>query len=133
MWKSDGTAAGTVLFIVINNVDVTAPTVALTSTSATTVTGLFSVLYGDLGNDSLIGGSGNDIFVLKSGQGFDTIGDFTVGQDLIGLSGGLSFSQLAISQNTQGTLIKNVLTGQELGVMVGVSANGITSANFRLI
>jgi Ca2+-binding RTX toxin-like protein len=86
-----------------------------------------------MGNDSLIGGSGNDIFALKAGQGFDTIADFTVGQDLIGLSGGLSFGQLAITQNTQGTLIKNLLTGEELGVMIGVSANAITSANFRLI
>jgi len=91
------------------------------------------ILYGDLGNDSLIGGSGNDIFALKAGQGFDIIADFTIGQDLIGLSGGLSFGQLAITQNTQGTLIKNILTGEELGVMVGVSANAITSANFRLI
>jgi Ca2+-binding RTX toxin-like protein len=86
-----------------------------------------------LGNDSLTGGSGNDIFVLKTGQGFDVIADFTVGQDLMGLSGGLSFGQLAITQNTQGTIIKNVLTGEELGVMIGVSANAITSANFRLI
>ncbi|MEG4008977.1 DUF4347 domain-containing protein [Microcoleus sp. Pol11C1] len=91
------------------------------------------ILYGDLGNDSLIGGSGNDIFALKAGQGFDIIADFTIGQDLIGLTGGLSFGQLAITQNTQGTLIKNVLTGEELGVMMGVSANSITSANFRLI
>jgi hypothetical protein len=91
------------------------------------------ILYGDLGNDSLIGGSGNDIFVLNSGQGFDRIADFTVGQDLIGLSGGLSFSLLEITQNTQGTIIKNVLTGEELGVIIGVSANAITSANFRLI
>jgi len=86
-----------------------------------------------LGNDSLIGGSGNDIFVLNSGQGFDVIADFTGGQDLIGLRGGLSFRQLEITQNTQGTLIKNILTGEELGVMIGVSANAITSANFRLI
>ena len=91
------------------------------------------VLYGELGNDSLTGGSGNDIFVLNSGQGFDLIADFTVGQDLIGLSSGLSFSQLEITQNTQGTLIKNILTGEELGVIIGVSANAITSANFLLI
>jgi Ca2+-binding RTX toxin-like protein len=91
------------------------------------------ILYGELGNDSLRGGSGNDIFVLTTGLGFDQIADFTVGQDLIGLSGGLSFSQLAITQNTQRTLIKNVLTGEELAVMIGVSSNAITSANFRLI
>jgi len=91
------------------------------------------ILYPDFGNDSLTGGSGNDIFVLKAGQGFDVIADFTVGQDLIGLSSGLSFGQLAITQNTQGTIIKNILTGEELGVMIGVSANSITSANFLLI
>ncbi|MEP6488936.1 hypothetical protein NDI43_09805 [Microcoleus vaginatus GB2-A3] len=45
----------------------------------------------------------------------------------------MSFGQLEITQNTQGTLIKNVLTGEELGVMIGVSANSITSGNFRLI
>ncbi|MBD1829894.1 FG-GAP-like repeat-containing protein [Microcoleus vaginatus GB1-A2] len=91
------------------------------------------ILYGDLGNDSLIGGSGNDLFVLKAGQGFDIIADFTLGQDLIGLSGGLSLGQLEITHNTQGTLLKNVLTGEELGLMIGVSANAITSANFLLI
>ncbi|MEG4251675.1 hypothetical protein [Microcoleus sp. Pol10D4] len=52
---------------------------------------------------------------------------------MIRLSEGLSFAQLASTQNTQGNLIKNVLTGEELGVMIGVSANAITSANFRLI
>ncbi|MEG3843595.1 Ig-like domain-containing protein, partial [Microcoleus sp. herbarium14] len=91
------------------------------------------ILYGDLGNDSLIGGSGNDIFVLKADRGFDRIADFTVGQDSIGLSGGLSFSQLGITQNTQGTVLKNLLTGEELGVMIGVSANLITAVNFRQI
>jgi len=91
------------------------------------------ILYGDLGNDSLIGGSGNDIFALKAGHGFDIIGDFNIGQDLIGLTGCLSFGQLEITQNTQGSIIKNLLTGEELGVMIGVSANAITSANFMLV
>ena len=81
----------------------------------------------------MIGGSGNDIFVLKAGQVFDIIADFTLGQDLIGLSSGLSFGLLEITQNTQGTLIKNLSTGEQLGVMIGVSANAITSANFMLI
>jgi large repetitive protein len=81
----------------------------------------------------LIGGSGNDIFVLPLGQGFDIIGDFTVGQDVIGLTGGLNFEQLAIIPNDRGTIINNLLTGEQLGVMIGVSANSIASANFRLI
>jgi Ca2+-binding RTX toxin-like protein len=86
-----------------------------------------------LGNDSLIGGSGNDLFVLEADRGFDVIADFTIGQDLMGLAGGLSFGQLAITQNTQGTIIKNLLTGEELGIMIGVSANLITAVNFRQI
>ncbi|MEG4504287.1 hypothetical protein QUA81_09255 [Microcoleus sp. F6_B4] len=52
---------------------------------------------------------------------------------MIGLSRGLSFGQLAIAQKTQGNLIQNALTGDELGVMIGVSAHAIASANFRLI
>lgn len=81
----------------------------------------------------MIGGSDNDIFVLKSGQGFDIIADFTLGQDAIALSGGLSFGQLEITQNTQGTLIKNLLTGEQLGVLAGVNASAITAANFLLV
>ncbi len=91
------------------------------------------LLDGGLGNDSLIGGSGNDVFVLKAGHGFDVIGDFTIGQDLIGLGGGLSFSQLEMIENTQGTIIKNLLTGEQLAVMIGVSKTAITAANFMLI
>jgi large repetitive protein len=53
--------------------------------------------------------------------------------EAIALTGGLSFSELAITQNNQGTIPKKVLTGEELGVMIGVSANLQISANFRLI
>ncbi|WP_293132067.1 FG-GAP-like repeat-containing protein [Microcoleus sp. bin38.metabat.b11b12b14.051] len=88
------------------------------------------ILFGGLGNNSLVGGLGNDIFVLDSRQGFDRIADFVQGQDLIGLSGGLSFNQLAITQDSQGALIKNALTGESLGVISGVSASTITSVNF---
>ncbi len=71
--------------------------------------------------------------IEMNNHGRRSIKPMEVGEDLIGLAGGLSFSQLAISQNTQGTIIKSVLTGQDLAVMIGVSANAITSANFRLI
>ncbi|NJK70575.1 MAG: hypothetical protein HC941_32420, partial [Microcoleus sp. SU_5_3] len=91
------------------------------------------ILYGDFGNDSLIGGSGNDIFVLEAGRGFDIIADFTLGQDSIALTGSLSFGQLEIVQNSQGALIRNILTGEELSLIIGVRANLITSANFQII
>ncbi|CBN55472.1 hypothetical protein OSCI_1980002 [Kamptonema sp. PCC 6506] len=80
----------------------------------------------------MIGGSGNDIFILKAGSGFDTIGDFTIGQDLIGLSG-LSFSQLDFTEDNRGTIIKNLLTGDQLAIMIGVDKSAIISANFLLI
>ncbi|WP_143867261.1 DUF4347 domain-containing protein, partial [Nostoc linckia] len=47
-------------------------------------------LYGGLGTDNLTGGAGNDIFVLAPNQGRDTIKDFNINEDLIGLSGGIS-------------------------------------------
>jgi len=88
------------------------------------------LLYGDLGFDSLTGGSGKDIFALKLGQGFDTISDFNLGQDLIGLTGGLSFDRLEMIQNDRATIITNPLTGEQLGIIIGVSANAITAASF---
>ncbi len=63
------------------------------------------VLRGGLGNDTLTGdndsgGSGSDMFVLALGEGTDTIVDFEVGIDLIGLDG-LSLGQL--TQTVQGS------------------------------
>ncbi|MEG3857727.1 hypothetical protein [Microcoleus sp. herbarium12] len=51
-------------------------------------------------------------------------------QDSIALKGGLTFSQLAITQDSQGGLIKNALTGESLGNLSGVSAIALTSVNF---
>ena len=54
-------------------------------------------LIGGQGNDSLTGGAGNDLFVLDPATGVDAIADFQVGQDRLGLSGGLRFEQLEIA------------------------------------
>jgi Ca2+-binding RTX toxin-like protein len=56
-------------------------------------------LHGGNGDDQVIGGPGSDTFVLAVGDGTDTIQDFTVGTDLIGLATGLSFGQLAFEDN----------------------------------
>ncbi|MEL7036136.1 MAG: esterase-like activity of phytase family protein [Cyanobacteria bacterium J06592_8] len=63
------------------------------------------ILRGGLGNDTLTGddfsgGQGSDIFVLAIGEGTDTITDFEVGVDVIGLAESLTVADLSISGNT---------------------------------
>ena len=43
-------------------------------------------MYGGLGKDDLYGGSGNDVFVLTPGSGYDRIRDFEEG-DKVNLNG----------------------------------------------
>jgi len=45
------------------------------------------ILNGGAGNDVLSGGQGSDVFVVGIQDGVDTISDFTIGEDLIALSG----------------------------------------------
>ncbi|MEG4333342.1 FG-GAP-like repeat-containing protein [Microcoleus sp. AT9_A2] len=91
------------------------------------------LLNGGLGIDSLIGGMGVDKFLLSTNSGTDTITDFEVGKDLLVLGNGLSFSQLAIAQDSGATLIRLAQTGEILASLAGVSASSISAANFGLI
>ncbi|BAU42723.1 alkaline phosphatase [Leptolyngbya sp. O-77] len=91
------------------------------------------LLWGGLGNDTLIGdnfsgGSGINTFVLAAGQGTDTILDFHIGRDKIGLAGGLSFSDLFIAQSGSATLI--ALDEEILAVVNGVDANSFCAHSF---
>ncbi|MEG4349709.1 calcium-binding protein, partial [Microcoleus sp. LAD1_D3] len=90
-------------------------------------------LSGDLGDDTLVGDVGSDRFLLSTNSGIDTIADFEVGQDLLVLGNGLSFSQLAIAQDSGSTLIRFAQTGEILASLAGVSASSISAANFGLI
>jgi Ca2+-binding RTX toxin-like protein len=90
-------------------------------------------LSGDLGNDSLIGGLGKDTFVLGVVSGFDIISDFVKGQDFIGLSGGLSFNQLEISQNNNSALIKLKGSGEVIASLTGVNASLIAVNDFLIV
>ncbi len=106
-------------------------------------------LAGDRGIDTLTGGDGADIFVLgrvgtSAGGGFQTTGgpgigdadlirDFKAG-DAIGLAGGLSFTDLEISQgqgsNSSNTIIKDKRTGEFLAVLIDVRTNALDESKF---
>ncbi|MEG3970226.1 DUF4347 domain-containing protein [Microcoleus sp. T2B6] len=90
-------------------------------------------LSGDLGDDTLVGDVGNDKFLLSTNSGIDTVADFEVGQDLLVLGNGLTFSQLALVQDSDATLIRFAQTGEILASLAGVSASSISAVNFGLI
>jgi Ca2+-binding RTX toxin-like protein len=81
-------------------------------------------LRGGLGNDTLIGGLGPDVFVFAALEGTDTITDFSLGSDKIGLTGGLTFGNLSFSGN-------QIRIGSDvLAVLTGVNTNTLTASNF---
>jgi hypothetical protein len=102
------------------------------------------VLSGDRDTDILIGGDGADVFVLRryaeadpnrtSGgvnlASADAIADFTPGTDLIGLAGGLSFSDLNILEAGNDTVIQDRVTGEFLATLRGVRQSAINQASF---
>ncbi|NEN88208.1 MAG: hypothetical protein F6K48_04440 [Okeania sp. SIO3H1] len=84
-------------------------------------------LTGWYGDDTLEGGSGSDIFVLGEGQGIDTIVDFSVGEDIIGLSSGLTFNDLTLSGN-------EIISGTEtLATLTGINTATLGSDNFTIV
>jgi ELWxxDGT repeat protein len=84
-------------------------------------------LTGGVGFDVLTGGTGNDIFVLKNGNGSDSITDFKLGSDKVGLTGGLEFEDLTLLGNT-------IKSGNELlATLIGVNTSNLTEANFIIV
>jgi hypothetical protein len=115
-------------------------------------------LYGQSGddlfflgsNDTAFGGSGNDEFYLFGGdniisggsgadqfwvalgeipESFNTITDFQMGIDVIGIGGlGIGFSDLTLTQDNGDALIAT--DDQELAKLLGVNASSLTANNF---
>jgi glycerophosphoryl diester phosphodiesterase len=92
------------------------------------------ILRGGTGYDMLTGDNGNDIFVLASGDGTDTITDFSLSADKIGLANGLSFGQLTITQgvgsNARNAFITDSSNNELLAILNGVQSNTLTSGMF---
>jgi Subtilase family/Bacterial pre-peptidase C-terminal domain/RTX calcium-binding nonapeptide repeat (4 copies) len=83
-------------------------------------------IYGDKGADTLVGGPGADVFAIAPGTGglslsqADLIVDFTLGEDSIQLTGGLTLEDLIIIKNAGNTVIQDKTTGETFAVVQGV-------------
>ena len=85
-------------------------------------------------NDTRTGKGGSDIFVLETDQGTDTITDFELGVDLIGLDYDLAFDDLDIiptglANNDTSVMFHN----QELAVIKGVESSDLASDSFASV
>ena len=79
-------------------------------------------------NDQLTGRGGQDVFVIAENQGTDTITDFTLGEDRIGLSDNLSYGNLTLNDFLGNTIINS---GENtLAILTGMNSSAITSAEF---
>ena len=89
----------------------------------------------------MTGGTGNDTFVIRSGDGnasvslADIITDFTDGEDLLGGAGSIdNFSQLTVAQgsgaNAADTVISLTSTGEILAVLDNFTATDFDTNDF---
>ncbi|MEB3213596.1 MAG: DUF4114 domain-containing protein [Leptolyngbyaceae bacterium] len=83
-------------------------------------------LIGGLGNDILTGGNGEDTFVLSANSGHDIITDYKDNYDVIGLSNGLTYSDLSFV----GSNILLSKTSDILATISGMDATTLTPADF---
>ncbi|MEO1396049.1 MAG: pre-peptidase C-terminal domain-containing protein [Cyanobacteria bacterium J06634_5] len=97
------------------------------------------IIMGVTGNDILVGdnfsnGSGSDLFVFGNDDGTDTILDFEVGIDRIGLvEGELTFADLTITQDGSNTLLGVTSSGETLAVLNDVQASSLTESSFTVV
>jgi Ca2+-binding RTX toxin-like protein len=89
-----------------------------------------NVLTGLAGNDRLIGGAAQDVFVFAFGSGVDRIEDFQVNADQIDLrSTGLDYAELEFSQGGDGAW---VAFGTDRVLLVDVAVGQLDPGDFLL-
>jgi len=95
------------------------------------------IITGGGADDQLEGNAGKDIFVLAPTTGTDIILDFEVGTDLLGLSGGLAFEDLAVLQgngsSTNDSLIQVIESKEILAWLKDVPASAIAPDTFTVV
>jgi glycerophosphoryl diester phosphodiesterase len=90
------------------------------------------LLWGGLGNDTLTGdnqsgGKGSDVFFLSLDVGIDTIEDFQLGIDRIGLVGGLNSTSLTFNGN------RLEFGNEVLAILNGIDTANLTASDFIAI
>lgn len=91
------------------------------------------ILAGGVGRDRLIGGAGRDVFVLQRNTGLDTVTDFRDGQDRLGLSSGLKFSDLWFRRAIGGTEIRVRGSNAPLMMLSNIQPGQINAADFTVV
>ncbi|MEL6813236.1 MAG: leucine-rich repeat protein [Cyanobacteria bacterium J06598_3] len=84
-------------------------------------------LHGGQGRDLLTGGDGSDTFVLQRYGGKDTIIDFDLSEDKLGLGRRLGMSQLRFSGE------KVLFRGRAIAILEGIDTNSLTANNFESV
>ena len=104
-----------------------------------------SRIFGEEGNDRffatsagdniITGGEGADQFwiaVAETPDAANTITDFTIGEDVIGISGlGIGFADVSITQQEDNALI--IVDGINLGILQGIESNSLDVDNFAIV
>ncbi|MCM2307985.1 MAG: hypothetical protein NDI91_11055 [Sulfuritalea sp.] len=102
------------------------------------------ILQGGTGLDRLVGGAGADVFIFAAGDGgsnlagADMLYDFEDGIDRVALAGGLSFTDLTISQGdgtdtADSNTVIRTSSGEYLVVLLHTSTSAITGLDFQLL
>ncbi len=89
------------------------------------------LIRGGEGNDQLFGGTGSDTFILAMGEGSDSIMDFEVGMDMIGLTSGLTFEALTLTASGSDTLVE--FGSEQLAVVAGVEVDALMEDMFMSV
>ena len=90
-------------------------------------------LYGGGGQDILIGGAGADVFIVVKGEGNDAIQDFSVGEDILRVTGGYTtFTQLQSHLSQVGSDVKLDLGGGDGVMFRNINVSQLTARDFQL-
>lgn len=99
-------------------------------------------LVGGAGADILVGNAGQDTFVLRAGDGggalnlADVLTDYQDSTDSIGLSGGLTYANLVITQGTGSHVNDTVIqrsSGEFLAVVQNVNSTTLDIFDFKTV